>query len=189
MKAGRVYKRFKAADGKEVILRVAKWEDLDGLLAFINALYDEKRRDRNSSLYTGFDRKISRDEEAEWLAETLAGVEKGTTVNVVAEVSGRIIANGEVERGGYDDTHHHGRLALTMISEYRGLGVGRKIIETLVRESRKAGLKTLQVEFLSSNETARKAYEKAGFRQAGTIPGKVFRNGRYLDGLIMSAEL
>ena len=76
-----------------------------------------------------------------------------------------------------------------MISKYRGQGIGHKMIETLVRESRNAGLQTLETEFLAENESARRAYEKAGFKQAGIIPGKVFRNGRFFDGLVMAREL
>jgi len=159
------------------------------LLAFINGLVGEKWRDPKSLLYTGFDRQVSREEEADWLAETLSGVEKGTLISMVADVGGRIVANGEVERGGYQDTSRHGRLALTMLSEFRGQGIGRKMIDTFVRESRKAGLKTLQVEFLADNKTAGRAYERAGFKQTGVIPGKALRGGKFFDGLIMSREL
>ncbi len=188
-KAGHVYKRFTLADGKKVTLRVLRWEDLDALLQFINNLVDEKRGNKKSTLYTGFDRKVTREQETEWLAQTLVAIEGEDVINVVADIGEKIIANGDVTRGGYKDTHHHGHLGLTMISKYRGQGIGRRMIETLVRESRKAGLRTLDTEFLAENETARRAYEKAGFKQAGIIPHKVFRNGEYFDGLVMAREL
>lgn len=187
--AGHIYKRFALADGKKVTLRVLRWEDLDALLTFINSLVEEKQGDTKSTLYTGFDKKVAREEEIEWLAQTLVAIAGGSVINMVADIGGKIIANGDVTRGGYKDTHNHGHLGLTMISKYRGKGIGRRMIETLVRESRKAGLRTLDAEFLAENETARRAYEKAGFKQAGIIPHKVFRNGRYFDGLIMSREL
>ena len=59
----------------------------------------------------------------------------------------------------------------------------------LVRESRGARLRSLEVEFLADNVIARRAYEKAGFKEAGIIPSKVFRAGKYFDGLIMAREL
>jgi len=188
-KAGHIYKRFTLASGKKVTLRVLRWEDLDGLLMFINSLVEEKQRDKKSTLYTGFDRKVTREEEVEWLAQTLVAIEGQSVINVVADIDGKIIANGDVTRGRYNDTHHHGHLGLTMISKYRGQGIGRKMIETLVRESGRAGLRSLDTEFLAENETARRAYEKAGFKQAGIIPHKVFRNGRYFDGVVMAREL
>jgi RimJ/RimL family protein N-acetyltransferase len=189
LKAGHVYRRFTLASGKKVILRVLRWEDLDLLLSFINTLVEEKRADSTSTLYTGFDRKVTREEEAEWLARTLVAVEREEVINVVANVDGKVIANGEVTRGRYKDTRRHGHLGLSMISSYRGQGIGRRMIETLVGESRKAGLRTLDAEFLAENEPARRAYEKGGFRQAGIIPNKVFRDGKYFDGLIMAREL
>lgn len=189
LRAGHVYSRFTLASGKKVTLRVLQWEDLDGLLSFINSLVKEKQGHSRSGLYTGFDKKVTREEETEWLGEILVKIETGEVINSIAEVGGKIIANGEVTRGEYKDTRRHGHLMLTMISEYRGQGIGRRIIETLVKESRKAGLRTLDVEFLAENAAARRTYEKAGFKQAGIIPYKVFRAGKYLDGLIMSREL
>ncbi len=188
-KVGHVYRRFTLASGKKVTLRVLRWEDLDGLLMFINSLVNEKQGDKKSTLYTGFDKKVTREEEVEWLAQTLVAIEGESVINMVADINGKIIANGDVTRGRYKDTHHHGHMGLTMISKYRGQGIGRRMIETLVRESRRAGLRTLDAEFLADNETARRAYERAGFKQAGIIPHKVFRNGRYFDGLIMAREL
>jgi RimJ/RimL family protein N-acetyltransferase len=188
-KAGHVYKRFALANGSRVTLRVLRWEDLDAILEFINNLVDEKQGNKKSTLYTGFDRRVTREEEAEWLAQTLVAIAGESVINIVADIGGKIIANGDVTRGRYKDTHHHGHLGLTMISNYRGQGIGRRMIETLVRESRNAGLRTLDTEFLAENETARRAYEKAGFKQAGIIPHKVFRNGRYFDGLVMAREL
>jgi RimJ/RimL family protein N-acetyltransferase len=189
LKAGHVYKRFTLASGKKVTLRVLRWEDLDSLLSFINSLVKEKQGDSRSGLYTGFDRKVTREEEAEWLAQTLVAIEGGNVINMVAEIAGKIIANGEVARGKYKDTRRHGQIGLTMVGEYRGQGVGRRMIELLVRESRGAGLRSLEVEFLADNLIARRAYEKAGFKQAGIIPRKVFRRGRYFDGLVMTREL
>jgi RimJ/RimL family protein N-acetyltransferase len=189
LKAGHVYNRFTIASGKKVTLRILRWEDLDGLLSFINSLVKEKQGDPRSPLYTGFDKKVTRQEEARWLGHILVEIETGEVINAIAEVGRKIIANGEVTRGEYKDTRHHGHLMLTMISEYRGKGIGRRIIETLLRESRRAGMRTIDVEFLAENESARRAYEKAGFEQAGIIPHKVLRAGKYFDGLIMSIEL
>jgi RimJ/RimL family protein N-acetyltransferase len=186
---GHVYKRFTLASGKTVTLRVLRWEDLDCLLSFINTLVEEKQGNSTSTLYTGFDRKVTREEEVAWLAQTLVAIEGENVINIVADINGKIIANGDVTRGRYKDTHHHGHLGLTMTSKYRGQGIGRMMIETLVRESRRAGLRSLDTEFLAENETARRAYEKAGFKQAGIIPHKVFRDGKYFDGLIMARAL
>jgi RimJ/RimL family protein N-acetyltransferase len=189
MKPGHIYKQFALSKGRKVTLRALRPEDIDSVLAFINTLVKEKRVDPKSTLYVGFDRKITRKAEAAWLKQTVSAIRGGEAINVVAEIDGKIIANGEVTRGKYDETRHYGHIGLTMIREYRGQGIGRRMIETLAQESRKAGLRTLDVEFLAGNVSARRAYERTGFKQAGLIPNKVFRGGRYFDGLIMARKL
>ncbi len=94
MKAGHVYKRFTLASGKKVTLRVIQWEDLDGLLSFINSFVKEKQGNSRSGLYAGFDKKVTREEEAEWLAQSLVEIEGGEVINIIAEIGGKIIANG-----------------------------------------------------------------------------------------------
>ena len=42
MKTGQIFHTFTAKDGREVILRTPKWEDIDDLLALINSLIDEE---------------------------------------------------------------------------------------------------------------------------------------------------
>ena len=188
-KPGHVYKRFTLTNGKKVTVRVLRWEDLDALLQFINTLVNEKQGNTKTALYTGFDKRVTREQEADWLAQTLVAIDGDIAINMVADIDGKIVANGDVTRSRYTNTHNHGHLGLTMISEYRGQGIGHRMIEMLVRESRKSGLRTLETEFLAENARARRAYEKAGFRQAGIIPHKVFRSGRYFDGLVMAIEL
>jgi hypothetical protein len=41
MKTREVLHRFAAKDGREVILRIPRWEDLDDILELINSLVDE----------------------------------------------------------------------------------------------------------------------------------------------------
>jgi hypothetical protein len=98
---GHVYKRFTLASGKTVTLRVLRWEDLDCLLSFINTLVEEKQGNSTSTLYTGFDRKVTREEEVAWLAQTLVAIEGENVINIVADINGKIIANGDVTRGRY----------------------------------------------------------------------------------------
>jgi len=183
-----LYKRFVLANGEQVTLRILRPEDVDSLLTFFNGLVDEKGHDRKSQLHAGFDKKFTRRQEAQWIREVLDRVEKDEAVNIVAEVNRRIVANGGVARGKYEDTHRHGSLGLTVSQEYRGHGIGSRIIQTLVAESRRLGLKSIDVEFLAINKSAERAYKRAGFKKTGIIPSKIFRNGEYFDAMIMARK-
>lgn len=69
MQLGRVFQKFHARDGQEVILRTPKREDLDDLMELINSLVDEKAEIARTE-------KVTREEEAEWLPKMLASLEK-----------------------------------------------------------------------------------------------------------------
>lgn len=189
MSAGRVFKRFRLDDGRKVVLRAADSSDLDGLLAFVNGLANEKRRDKRTQLFTGFESKVTRRHEAEWLGELLANIRRGETVSVLAEVEGEIVGNGEITRGPYRETKHLGHLGLAIRAVYRGLGIGREMVRILLSEAGRQGLRIVYVEFLSTNRSAFRVYRTAGFKRVGMIPGKVCRNGKLIDSLIMARTL
>jgi len=189
LKAGRVFRKFTLGDGRRVVLREADSGDLDKLLAYMNGLVYEKKRDESSQLFTGFESRLTRRQEAEWLNELSRKIKKGDKMSVLAEVDGEVAGNGDITRGSYSETRHHGHLGLTVREAYRGLGIGREVVRVLLAEARRQGLKTVDVEFLSTNKATTRVYEKAGFKRVGGIPGKVYRNGRFLDSLIMARRL
>lgn len=187
MRAGRVYRTFKSKNGRKVVLRALRWEDLDDCVRFINSLVEERKVQSDLGIIA--DKKQTREQESEWLARTLMGIENGSIISVAAESNGRIVANGEVSRGHYGDTSLHGGLGISALKEYRGFGIGFEMMKTLMRESRRAGLKTLQLEVFANNIRAIHVYEKAGFKQVGRIPRKIHRGSGFFDIILMAAEL
>jgi RimJ/RimL family protein N-acetyltransferase len=189
MKARRVFRRFTVGKNRNVVLREADSRDLDRLLAFINRLVSEKKRDHSTQLFSGFETRFTKRQEAAWLNDLVRSIKKGDTMSVLAEIEGEIVGNGNITRGSYRETRHHGHLGLTIREPYRGLGIGREMVKALLAEARRQGLKTVAVEFLSTNKATVHVYSKAGFKRVGSIPGKIYRNGRFLDSLIMARKL
>jgi L-amino acid N-acyltransferase YncA len=178
MMTGHVYKSFVAKDGRKVILRCLRFEDLDGLLELINGLVKEGA---NILL----DETQTRDAEAEWLARQLVMQEKGQRVFVLAESDGKIIANSHVERFPFRSEAHKGSLGIAIGSGYRDVGIGTEIMKTLIDESRKRGLKMLLLCVFENNKRARHVYEKVGFHEIGREPKGIQRNGKYIDEIRM----
>ena len=83
MKAGEILKKFKAKDGKKVILRTPGMEDLDDLLELINSLVEEQ-----AEIY--ITQKFTREEEAEWLLQVLKRLERDEQLQLVAEVDKKV---------------------------------------------------------------------------------------------------
>lgn len=177
----KLYREFRLKDGRRVILRTPMWEDLDDLMELINSLVEEEA-------LIVINRKVTREEEAEWLSEHLVNIEKGRAIVVTAEIGGKVIGNSEVTKLGGNQSHV-GILGIIVAKEYRDLGIGMRMLETLIEESRKTGLKLLVLDMLSTNARARHVYEKVGFKEAGRVPKMVFTKEGYIDVIRMYLEL
>jgi len=160
MKTGKIIRRFTAKDGREVILRTPRWEDLDDLTEFINSLVEE-------GADIDKDQKVTKEQEAEWLRRRLADLENDKVFCLVAEIDGKVVANSEItKRGGY--SRH--------VSE-----VGIAI--------RKGYLKILTLSVFSTNARAIHVYRKVGFKETGRIPKNIYKDGKYIDKIIMTREI
>jgi len=182
MKAGKAIRVFHCRDGRKVVLRTPMWEDLDDLLEMINSLVDERA---NIML----NKRVSREEEIDWLAKTLSRVERGEAVYVVAEVGGKVVANSELSRrqGGYDK--HVGGIGIGIKKGFRDLGIGTELMKVLIEQGRAMGLKVLTLSAFENNKRAIHVYEKVGFKKTGLIPKKFFKKGKYVDEVMMTMLL
>jgi len=170
---------FIAKDGRQIVIRSIRWEDLDGAIEFINSLADE-----------GFEtaQRVTRSEEADWLGKRLARREKGELIEAVAEVDGKVVANSGVEKRT-GAMSHLGYLGMAIMPGYRGIGIGTELMKVLIEEARLAGLKVLFLDHYETNKAARGLYEKVGFKEAGRIPKAIHRDGTYVDLVRMVLEL
>jgi RimJ/RimL family protein N-acetyltransferase len=181
MKAGKVIKSFSAEDGRMVVLRTPKWEDLDDLFELINSLVEEGAEIIRNE-------KVSREEEIDWLSKTLASLEKDEIFFLVAEVDGKVIASSDIHPlKGFE--RHVGVLGIVIKNGFRDVGIGTEMMKTLVGQASKMGLKVLTLSVFATNKRAIHVYEKVGFVQTGVIPKKHFKDGRYIDEIIMTKLL
>jgi phosphinothricin acetyltransferase len=68
---------------------------------------------------------------------------------------------------------------------FRGLGVGRALLEALVRESEAAGLWTLQASVFPENAASVALHRSCGFREVGRRERVGRLGGRWRDTLLM----
>jgi len=182
MKAGKVNRSFDAKDGRRVVLRTLKWDDLEDCLEFINSLVDEKANILR-------DQKVTREAEIEWLAKALSRMELEEVVYLVAEVDGKVVASSELSRrlSGYDK--HVGSIGIAIKKGFRDLGIGTEMMKTLVEQGKSWGLKVLTLTVFANNARALHVYRKSGFVETGRIPKRFFKEGQYLDEVIMTMML
>lgn len=82
------------------------------------------------------------------------------------------ITEGDV--AGYVGMHHLGDVGyicnVAVSSDYRGMGIGGQLLEYLIDYAHKNSLSEITLEVRTSNQAARKLYEKSGFERLGTRP-------------------
>jgi RimJ/RimL family protein N-acetyltransferase len=181
MKSGEVVLRFSAEDKRKVILRTPKWEDLDDFLELINSLVAERADIIRAE-------SVSREEEIDFLARVLSRLEKDELFFLVAEVDGKVVASSEIDRrSGYEE--HVGVIGIAIKSDFRDLGIGTEMMKALIKQARKWGLKVLTLTAFASNNRAIHVYERVGFVQTGRVPKKIFKEGKYVDEIVMTKLL
>lgn len=182
MQAGKVVHKFSAKDGRRVILRTLRWEDLDDCLELINSLVTE-----GANIVRKF--KVTREDEIAWLASALGRMERREIVYITAEVEGKVIGNSEIgsRQGGYDK--HVGGIGIAIKKGFRDIGIGTEMMKALINQGREMGLKVLTLTAFANNRRAIHVYEKLGFQKTGKIPMKFFKRGKYVDELIMTLIL
>ena len=161
-----------------MILRTPKWEDLDDLMELINSLVDEKAEIARTD-------KVTREDEVEWLPKVLASLEKDELFFLVAEVDRKVVASSDIHILNGNEKHV-GVLGIVLKSGFRDLGIGTEMMKTLVEQAMALGLKVLTLQAFATNKRAVHVYEKVGFVQTGRVPKKHFKDGQYVDEVIMT---
>ena len=181
MKSGQIIKTFTLKDGRKAIVRTPRWDDLDDLMDFINSLVREEAPILR-------EKEVSRIEEAEWLAGRLISLEKNEIIHFVAEVDGKVVASAEItKRRGHQK--HVGVLGIAVKSGYRRLGIATKLMEALLQEAKRQGLKVIILDVYEKNLPALNLYRKMGFKEVGRIPKAIFWKGEYIDDVKMTLIL
>lgn len=164
--------------GKNVVFRHPKSSDLKQMMKAINSMVDERAEIAKTT-------KVSYREEREWLENLLRAIRKKESVMVLAEVDGVYVGSCQVIRDNYDVSRHVGTLGVGLTKSARGIGIGTRLVEMCLSESKKIGIKLVKLYVFDTNKSGRSFYKKLGFRETGRIKKGVFHNRRYKDDMIM----
>jgi len=169
--------------GKNVVLRHPKTSDAKELMNLINSLVEERAEIAKTA-------KVTLREEKRWLADALSSIRKKEKIMIIAEVDGVLVGSCEVTQDSYDVSRHVGTLGIGLRKEARGLGIGKKLVQLCLCESKKTlGLKLVKLYVFDTNKIGKSFYKKIGFKETGRIPRGVIQNGKYKDDVIMVKRL
>ncbi len=180
---GKIVRKIRLKNGKEVVIRYPKWEDLEELTSYINELSKED----TYIIYSG--EEITKEKEADFLANRFKEIEFGDCVILIAVIGGKIAGIVYVGRDkrGKSRTKHVARLGISVRKQFRGVGLGRALLKTVITEVKQKleGIKMITLEVYSENERAINLYKSEGFEEYGRLKKGVFYRGRYIDEIRM----
>jgi ribosomal protein S18 acetylase RimI-like enzyme len=164
----------------DVKIRRAIMKDFDGMWILSRNFYKEAASNPDLGDYVFFKRP-SRSTKLKWFTKLLVDVRKGDAISLTAEVDGHIAGRcfvTRVEPGS--ELSHVGELAMLVDGAYRGRGIGGRLLDSMIRQS-KGKFEMLRLTVFTTNKIAKKLYKSRGFRYFGTEPRAVKRGARYID--------
>ena len=108
---------------------------------------------------------------------------------VVADDAGRVVGWCDIRRETIPVYAHVGHLGMGLLQEYRGRGIGERLIRTAIDAARAAAFERIELTVYGRNVRAAALYRKVGFVLEGTrIRGKKL-DGDYDDVPMMGLLL
>jgi phosphinothricin acetyltransferase len=166
------------SDSADAIIRRAVLSDV----AAITSIYNEAILTTTATFDT---EPKSVDERAAWLGAH----DERHPVLVAAigdDVVGWACLSKWSDRSAYDGT---AETSFYVAAEHRGRGIGRRLKEAIIGESRRLGYHTLIARVAEGSEASRHLNESAGFVHVGTLKEVGRKFGRWLDVDVMQLML
>ena len=145
--------------GQHVVIRSARWADLEDYGAMQRSLYHEcvMASTRNVDLRAA----------GEMLGRWLTLAATGTGVLLVAEVDGKIVGEGTLQPSSGDGSI---TLGIMLCQGYRGQGIGRRLMLALEGQARALGKRRIDLTVWGANAAARHLYSSLGYAEIGRFP-------------------
>lgn len=166
-----------------IVLRPAVVRDAETLSIFMNALADE-----NLDTVTGI--RPTPAEEIEFIGKAS---KNGRAFFHIAQDADKVIGVLDLWAGEKPTNRHTGRIGVSVLAPYRRKGIGRRLLDGAIRESRNwPGFCRIELEVVPWNEPAIRLYESVGFITEGTKRKAAVLNGQVVDlvqmGLVWEPE-
>lgn len=136
-------------------------------------------------------REKSLEEEKEWLNEKLKNVKNKIEVILVAEHEDRIVGISHIKLRK-EKENHVGEFGISIKKEFRGIGLGKKLMIEIIRLAKKElkpRPKILRLSVFAINKIAQNLYKKFGFKKVARIPKQIQHKGKFVDEIVMIKEI
>jgi RimJ/RimL family protein N-acetyltransferase len=165
--------------GKSLEFQLMDASHRDRMIAFARAL------PRQDTMFLRMDITDPRNVD-EWISNIGAG----RTVTVLAFDGEKLAGWASLHHNEVLWTRHVGEIRTIVGSDYRGIGLGARLVEEMFTIANDLGLKKLTAQMTSDQKGARAAFERVGFHPEALLADHVVdAQGRTHDMLIMSFDV
>ncbi|SMO82599.1 GNAT family N-acetyltransferase [Melghirimyces algeriensis] len=107
----------------------------------------------------------------------------------VVKVDGKIAGSAQLKRGSKGISHHTAQFRTWLTPGYRGMGLGKKLMEYTINWAKKHGIEKINLDVWDTNDRAIRLYRKYGFRVEGCRRRQAIFDGKYVDEVFMARFL
>ena len=163
------------------VIREARPSDAEKMIGYMQALIAEPGIDL---AITPEEFNMSLEDEQEFVRDHALAE---NSLLIVAELDGEIVGILNCSGGRRLSTRHSARLGISVRKDLRDRGLGRRLMEYAVEWAQGSGIiKRLELEVFARNARGIHLYEKMGFEVEGRLRRAHYKDGQYLDSLIMA---
>ena len=172
---------FELKNGEKILFRPIKKSDIEGVWNNFNEVLEE-------GIYLPVLYPVrSQLEKESWYLN----IKKENEICIIAENLNlkspyNILGHCEISNSEWDAATHVGILGIIVMRKYRELGIGTKLIDMAIKESKKLNNKEkIILSCFSTNERAIHLYKKLGFKVVGVRKNQYYLNSKYYDEVLM----
>lgn len=174
---------FAIRDGRAVTIRRLAEDDAEVACE----VFPKTHTESDFLMYMPGEFDLSVEQEREWIRERN---EKDNCLLLTVECDGRLVAFAGAESSKFKRQRHQAELGVTVVKEFWGQGLGRKLTECIVAWAAAHGLRKLTLRVHDDNLRAIALYQSLGFVEEGRLKEDMLRaDGSYTDVIVMAKFL
>ena len=173
----------KTFGNKKIVIRQIRDNDIANAKKFqnyINSLIAEEAM-------ILMNKKFSLKEERKAVEGFLKNSRQKNKVLIIAEHNNQIVGLTDISLDRHR-RNHIGIFGISIRAGYRGNGLGKHIMEEVIKLAKKElnpKPKMIQLEVYANNKPAIGLYKKMGFKQVAKLPKQIQHRGKLIDELVM----
>lgn len=166
--------------GEKLLIRYVQKGDEEIMVNYINTISKEE------SFISFQGETLTVEEEREYLEGQLKKIDQKLTVHLLVFSNDTLIGISGLDMET-KAMKHVGIFGISIAKEYRGEGIGKLLMQSVLEEGEKniPQLRIVELGVFANNPIAFAMYKKFGFVQHGSLPQGVLRKGEYHDHHLM----